>query len=284
MIDADAAVHDETAPVRLERRPVEFRTVAEVNAQGETRQRNWGIAVEAPVEIALNGEPWTVMLATPTHLDDLAIGIALTERVLTSVRGVRGVSASEFLQDISVNVQADDAAIDRGAQRARSLVSSTACGLCGIESLTALQQRHAARRQAVKHVADAAIFTAFEHLPEHQPVNRVTRSAHAAAWCTMDGDIVLAREDVGRHNALDKLVGAMAHGGMLHDEGFIVMSSRCSYELVYKAIVPRSQLLATISAPTSMALTWATALGLPLACRGSDQRIVRFPETSPNAA
>jgi FdhD protein len=242
---------------------------------------SWGIAVEAPIEIALNGTPWTVMLATPADVEDLAIGLAITERVLRDAQAVRQVVVSEYLHDISVNLMVPDDQIDTRVVRSRSLLSSTACGLCGLESLAELHGR-AARHEytAGESVDDAAVLRAFAALPAHQPMNQSTRSVHAAAWCLPDGEIVLVREDVGRHNALDKLIGALARAGRLSTPGFVLMSSRCSYELVYKAAAANTRLLATISAPTTMALEWSAALSLPLACylRGAaGDRVVRFP-------
>lgn len=263
----------------VERAAYERREVAADDVDGSSRRVSWGIAVETPVQVSLNGEPWTVMLASPADLEDLAIGLAVTERVLLDHRAVERIVISEFLNDIALDITVGANAIDRNAQRARSLVSSTACGLCGIESLAQLQQRTAAvRGESRITVTDASLRRAFASLHMHQPVNEVTRSVHAAAWCTLDGDISLAREDVGRHNALDKLIGALARAHRLDEPGFIVMSSRCSYELVYKAATANTQLLATISAPTSMALSWARALNLPLACHAGRGSIVRFDE------
>ncbi len=270
----------------------ERRAVAVSNAHGGThgdaQSVTWGIAVEAPVEIALNGTPWTVMLATPADLADLAVGLALTERVLRDAAAVTDVVMSEFLHDISVNIVVPESALDMTAVRSRSLLGSTACGLCGLESLAQLHAR-GATGNAERHdadVSDAAILRAFAELPAHQPINAATRSVHAAAWCNVSGDIELVREDVGRHNALDKLVGALARRGALTTPGFVVMSSRCSYELVYKASVARTLLLATVSAPTTMALEWSAALQLRLACRvggDSNARVVRFPVEETNA-
>lgn len=250
-------------------------------ADGSATPATWGIAVEAPVAITLNGLPWTVMLATPADLEDLTVGIALSERVLRDPTAVLSVDVSHYLQDVSVDLVVHESALDRDAMRARALVSSTACGLCGIESLAQWHQRVGDVAPHRITIADASIAAAAAALPRHQALNAITRSVHAAAWCTTDGQIALVREDVGRHNALDKLVGALARGGRLQDVGFIVMSSRCSYELVYKAVTANAQLLATLSAPTSLALTWARTLALPLTCvtpdRGAGISIVHFP-------
>ena len=238
----------------------------------------WGIAVEAPVEIAINGTPWTVMLATPADVEDLAVGIAVSERVLQDHSAIGTIVVSEFLHDISVNLTVPADALDVSAMRGRSLLGSTACGLCGLESLAAMRPRneHAENTAQAQPIADSAILAAFAALPALQPLNNATRSVHAAAWCMPTGDVSIVREDVGRHNALDKLIGALARSSRLGEPGFIVMSSRCSYELVYKAAAAGASILATISAPTSLALEWSVALGVPVVCRGPGQQIVRF--------
>lgn len=311
----------------------------EVQLGADGAGATWGIAVECAVEITLNGAPWTVMLATPADLRDLAMGLAITEHVLRDASAVRDVTIARLGSDVSVDLHVDEDALDRSALRARSLPGGTACGLCGIESLAALHARrprpgdsaysHAngdraqsrsgdsaysatetvgdsayspgsasmhchhdgpeSRTIASMHchqlggVPDDAIARAFAALPAWQPLNTATRSVHAAAWCDLSGTILLAREDVGRHNALDKLVGAMAQGRMLAAPGFIVMTSRCSYELVHKASITGAGLLATVSAPTSMALQWSAALGLPLASRAG-ARVVRFTTEGARAA
>lgn len=250
---------------------------------------SWTIAVESPVEIVLNGAPWTVLLASPTDLDDLAIGVALTEGVLRDAASVEHVDVAEFLHDVQVRLTMREDALDREAIRSRTLASNTACGLCGIESLAQLQGRARPARAAllngadVAPVSDEALLRAFGALAQFQPLNRATRSVHAAAWCTPSGEIVVAREDVGRHNALDKLIGAMARHDWLAADGFIVMTSRCSYELVYKAALTGARTLATISAPTSMALEWSNALALPLVCCSAGQPVVRFPTKTSGA-
>jgi FdhD protein len=248
---------------------------------GSAEVSTWGIAVESPVQIALNGTPWTVMMASPCDLEDLAIGLAISERVLRDVRAATDVTVAGFLNDITVDLIVAEDQLDRRTWRARALIGSTACGLCGLESLADLQQRPRTRRSHVGDapITDAAILAAFSALPSHQPINHATHSVHAAAWCEPTGTILLVREDVGRHNALDKLLGALARQDMLESPGFIVMSSRCSYELVAKAVSANTMLLATVSAPTSMALEWSRALALPLVCRlggSTDGRIVHF--------
>lgn len=248
-----------------------------VQLEGAAPAQPWGIAVEAAVELRVNGTPWTVMLATPNDLEDLAVGLALTERLVADPDAVTSIAVTSWLGDFAVDVTVSGNA---PIPRPRTIAGNTGCGLCGLESLAAFRASlPVARPHAGAHppVTDAAIHAAWDALPAHQPVNRETHSVHAAAWCAVDGSIVLVREDVGRHNALDKLVGALARSGTLGTPGFVAMTSRCSYELVAKAAVARALLLATISAPTTLALAWSEVLDVPIACAGPGRRVVRFP-------
>jgi FdhD protein len=244
--------------------------------RGTDSNAAWGIAVETPIEIGINDVPWTVMLATPADLEDLAIGLAFTERIIASVDAVERIDVAEYLEGIAVNLTVPRHQVDESARRSRLLEGRTGCGLCGVESLAALRRSPSAAARPVVPITTAAIHAAFARLPEFQPINKKTRSIHAAAWCATDGRIEVCREDVGRHNALDKVIGTTLRGKPSSDAGFIVMSSRCSFELVYKAAAGGASLLATISAPTSLALEWADALHLPLACRGSESEIILF--------
>src|SRR5262249_55468011 len=151
------------------------------------------------------------------------------------------------------------------------------CGLCGVEALAALPNRPADSTATRARFDGRAVAVAFDALAARQPLNLDTHSVHAAAWCAPDGSIDVVREDVGRHNALDKVVGALARADRLDADGFVVMTSRCSFELVYKAALTRAAALATISAPTSLALDWSAALRLPVLSRGADGAIVEFP-------
>lgn len=239
----------------------------------------WSLAVETPVEIRLNGAPWTVMLATPADVEDLAVGLALTEQCVSEARAIEEIAVSSWLGDVSVDLRVrDDGLHDAG--RTRTLVGNTGCGLCGLESLAAFRARldQDGHRAPSGTITDGAIQAAWAALPALQPLNGATRSVHAAAWCRPDGTVDLVREDVGRHNALDKLIGARARGPAPDAPGFVVMTSRCSYELVYKAAIARAMLLATISAPTTLALTWSETLGVPVAVSGPGGHVVRFPQ------
>lgn len=257
-----------------------------VSIAGRSEGREWGIAVESPVEIRVNGAAWTMMLATPTELEDLAVGLALTEQLVRDPAAISAIRLSSWLGEYTVDLEIPSPLPNR---RGRALAGVSGCGLCGLESLAAFRaglDDSWARPVAdgAGEISDEAIRSAWAALPERQPINRETHSVHAAAWCSPDGRIEQVREDVGRHNALDKLVGARARGGHHGSAGFIVMTSRCSYELVAKAAVGRALLLATISAPTTLALAWSETLGLSLASAGPGRQVVRFPKEAAHAA
>ncbi|MEQ8349405.1 MAG: formate dehydrogenase accessory sulfurtransferase FdhD [Sneathiellaceae bacterium] len=242
----------------------------------------WGIAAEVPVEIGLNGRPWTVMMATPADLEDFATGIAVTEGLLADPRAIQGIAMVARDRGIALDLQVDPAAL--AALPARSLEGRTGCGLCGLERLSQLAAPQAgAAPPALPDLA--AVARAFAALEAAQPLNRATRSVHGAAFCAPDGAIRLVREDVGRHNALDKLLGALLRGGLDPAAGFVAMTSRCSFELVQKAARVRVPLLATVSAPTGLALEVAARAGLTLVARGPQGTLVAFDpdEGAPDA-
>lgn len=258
-----------------------------LSSSGPTEPGTWQLAVETPVQITVNDLPFTVMLATPAALADLAIGLLLTGQVIESVEQIHDLDVALGLAEAQVRVRTAPGAVRAERVGHRAGPGTSGCGLCGIETLAQLETRVMRSPAPRPPVTDDAVCHAWATLPSWQPLNAETRSVHAAAWCTSDGEITLAREDVGRHNALDKLVGAMAMQRRLGEAGFVVMSSRCSYELVAKASFTNASLLATISAPTTMALHWARTLALPVvsAIRHADAfAVVRFDQGEPSGA
>ncbi len=237
---------------------------------------SWGIAEEVPVEIGFNGRAWTVMIASPTDLEDLAVGLAVSEALIDAPGDISAIDTRVYPEGIAVDLQVDPSHLRTESLRRRALDGRTGCGLCGVETLADAVRRPASARGGRQTISRAAVERAFETLPSHQVLNRETRSAHAAAWVQPDGSIELVREDVGRHNALDKLVGALAVQDRLGEPGFIVMSSRCSFELVCKAAHTGASLLATVSAPTGLALDLAEELDLRLACLGPSGEVAMF--------
>ena len=222
------------------------------------------LAIEAPVAIEINGLGYAVMMATPADFADYALGFCLSEQLVSAPDQIVSVNAAEVPLGgwmLRIQLAATDAA--PLMERARLRLSEGSCGLCGIESLEQVL-RPLPPVTARLVVEDAAIFRAVAALPALQPLSRATRAAHAAAFCDPDGTIRLVREDVGRHNALDKLLGAMAHAGFGAGEGFIVLTARCSFELVQKAVLAGCPLLVTISAASTLAADQAESHGLRL--------------------
>lgn len=222
------------------------------------------IAQEVAVAIELDGVGFAVMMATPHDLEDFVVGLLLAENEIASADDLASIDVATV--DVGVIVRADRRRPDPVAvlERMRPRTTDSACGLCGRDSLDrALLPLPAVTAQSR---ADAtALFAAAGTLRDHQPLNRATGAVHAAALADATGAILLVREDVGRHNAFDKLIGAMARGKIGWDGGFAMLSSRCSFELVDKAVRSGCPLLATISAPTSLALDRAADAGLTLA-------------------
>lgn len=263
------------------RQPMVNRQVIALNRSGSA---TWGIAVETPVEIGINGSSWTVMMATPTDLEDLAVGLLLTERLVYDVHAIEQIDITNCLDGMVIDVIIPASAVNDVVRRRRALEGRVGCGLCGIDALAGLPSPLGVDVGPRVSISGSAVRIAFERLVSLQPLNGATHSVHAAAWCQPSGDIDLVREDVGRHNALDKVIGALARARRTDEPGFIVMTSRCSFELVYKAAATRAGVLATISAPTSLALEWSMTLDLPLLCLGPEGTIIGFAPDAGHAA
>ena len=233
--------------------------------------REW--VPEAPVALEFNGVTYAVMMATPADLDDFVLGFALNEGLAVSPADLGPVDVAEVPEGWIARATLAGPGADRISDRVRARVAESSCGLCGIENLKALAQPlppvapHA-------EIEAAAIFAALAALRDHQPLSRATGAAHAAAHADASGAITATREDVGRHNALDKLVGAMARAGRPLGEGFVLSSARCSYEIVEKAVRAGATSLATVSLPTSLAVERARAAGLSLWVLGRSDSVL----------
>jgi FdhD protein len=221
------------------------------------------VPVEAPIAIEYNGIGYAVMMATPTDLDDFAIGFSLSERIIGAASDVKSIEAVETDLGWLLKIDIAETCVAPMIERVRVRVSESSCGLCGLENLEQVA-RPLPVLDAGPAISDEAIFRAIEALRNHQPLNLATGGAHAAAFCDAEGTILYTREDVGRHCALDKLIGALARDGMTPQSGFFLLSSRCSYELVEKTVIARCPALVTISTATSLAVERARAAGLQL--------------------
>jgi len=226
---------------------------------------------EVPVALEFNGISQAVMLATPADLEDFALGFALSEGIFASAADLHGCEVSASAQGITVHMDVSARSFAGLKARRRTLVGRTGCGVCGTESLEQVL-RPVAPVRADLQVHSSAIARAMRAMSARQTLNQATGSVHAAAWCSADGVVRMLREDVGRHNALDKLIGALAGAGIATGDGFIAVTSRASIEMVQKAAVAGSPLLAAVSAPTLLAVEAARAAGMGLAglVRGDD--------------
>ncbi|HEY1943375.1 MAG TPA: formate dehydrogenase accessory sulfurtransferase FdhD [Roseiarcus sp.] len=221
------------------------------------------IAVEAPIEIAFGGAPYAVMMATPDDLEDFVAGFALTEGIIESIEDIRAVEARSAGEGVRVDVALTGERLSQHFARSRAMAGRTGCGLCGIEDLAHLPKPRAPV-SASAPIAPPAIHAALQGLERAQPLNAETRAVHGAAWSDRDGVVLFVREDVGRHNALDKLIGALARSGVDPASGFIVLTSRCSFEMVAKAAAFGAATLVSVSAPTSLALERAREAGVTI--------------------
>ena len=245
-------------------RPAEGRLY---RPDGTEKALVWQVPEEVPVAIMHNSVSTAVMMATPADLEDFGVGFSLSEGFVTHAAAIRNVVALTVENGFCVDIAVDETALKPRSLRA--LEGRTGCGLCGVEDIADVVK-------PVKQITPAfaldpsAVQKAFADLPARQPMNRINHSVHAAAWVTPEGEIRLVREDIGRHNALDKLLGAVTRGGLDPRSGFVAMTSRCSFELVQKATQFGIAHLVTISAPTGLALHLAQQAGMTLASRSPD--------------
>lgn len=228
--------------------------------------KRWRVPEETPVALIYNGRNYAVMLATPSDLADFAVGFSLTERIVETVDEIESIDLHHDERGVDIRMAVSAKAIERFdvRQQRRNLVGRSGCGVCGIENAEVFFEplpRVSDERLIVPH---AILLKAAGELPAFQPLNEQTHTVHAAAWAASDGAIRFAREDVGRHNALDKLLGAMALGAASTGEGFAVMSSRCSYELVEKAARRGVRAILSVSAPTAFAIRKAREANIAL--------------------
>ena len=247
------------------------------NGRLEPVCRQW--IAEEPVALEYNGLAYAVMMATPQDLEDFATGFALSEGLAASVSEIRDCAVAESELGWIVRTTLDGLGAEQMAERVRTRVAESSCGLCGIENLEAVGRP---LPSVASHPAldQKAIFAALAGLQDFQPLGAETGAAHAAAWADRSGTIRCAREDVGRHNAMDKLIGAMARAGSAISEGFVLSTARCSYEIVEKAVRSGATTLVTVSLPTSMAVERATVAGLSLWCLARNDSVLLVNDAS----
>jgi FdhD protein len=216
-----------------------------------------------PVNLVYGGIPFAVMMASPSDLDDFALGFSLTEGIIQAPDDIRGVRIEPEEKGLKVSIDLTPDRLHDHLARRRVLSGRTGCGLCGIDDFDALPHARLLSGPAPS-VSLTAIRAALGALDSEQALNERTHAVHGAAWADMDGILLCVREDVGRHNALDKLIGALCRAGTKPDSGFVIVTSRCSFELVEKVAAFGARTLIAISAPTSLALERARHLDITL--------------------
>lgn len=221
------------------------------------------VIAETPVALVYNGISHVVMLATPTDLEDFALGFSLSEGLADSPRDIQDIEIVPVSAGIEVRIAIGARCFARFKDTRRQLAGRTGCGLCGVDSL-AQAMPPVGQVPNTLTVQPAALERAIAELTKRQPLHQATGGVHAAAWVAADGAVRRVREDVGRHNALDKLLGALATQHDQRGAGFIVITSRASHELVHKTVRCGIELLAAVSAPTSLAVAQAGLAGLTL--------------------
>ncbi len=238
----------------------------------------WQLANECPLALVYHQRNYAVMLASPQDLTDFAYGFSISERVVSEASEIKSVRAEPNVLGIDLHMEIDQARLERLdlTQRRRHLVGASGCGLCGLDNA----DQFLAKLPKVAAVTPSkdAMERAMAAFSSHQKLNQQTHSVHGAAWVSLEGDIVAVREDVGRHNAVDKLLGARARAALAGEafpDGFLMVSSRCSFEIVEKAARHGVGALLSISAPTALALDKAEEAGLRLYARAPDG-IARF--------
>ena len=221
------------------------------------------LAEETPVAIVYDAASYAVMMATPCDLEDFALGLSLTEGVIASPEEIEAVEVAPGELGIEARVWLKPGRRQALAERRRRLVGPTGCGLCGIDSL-AEAARTPPRVEAALTLSAADVLAAVEALSGAQALGRRTRAAHAAGFWSPAAGLVAVREDVGRHNALDKLAGALARAGVEGADAAVVLTSRVSVEMVQKTAVIGAGVLVAVSAPTTLAVRTAEAAGITL--------------------
>jgi len=221
------------------------------------------IAAEVPVALTYNRISHVVMMATPADLEDFALGFSLTEGIIGGKNDLLSVRVLPRDGGIEVAMTITEPWFDRLATQRRNLTGRTGCGLCGAERIEQALRYPAPVGDSLR-ISHQAVQKALAGMQAQQPLQAVTGATHGAAWCDVEGSILLLREDVGRHNALDKLIGALTRQGFDPHQGFVLVSSRASYEMVYKAAAVGMELIVAVSAPTTLAIEFAERCGLTL--------------------
>ena len=243
------------------------------------------IPEETAIALTYNGGTYAVMMATPQNLRDFAIGFSLSEGIVQSPDDIRSLDIVDLDDGIELRMWLAQPRADRLNERRRHIAGPTGCGICGIDSI-AEAIRPAAIVAQGRGFSSQEVMTAMQSIPPLQTINIETRAVHAAAFWMPGRGTVALREDVGRHNALDKLAGALAQGKISTDQGMVLLTSRVSVEMVQKTAAMGAPVMVAASAPTALAVRMADAAGITLAAiaRGDGFEIFTHPGRITSAA
>lgn len=233
------------------------------------------VAEETAIALVYNGISHVVMMSTPNDLHDLALGFSLSEKIINNASEILDISAVKQELGIELNITVTSRAMWQLKQQRHNMTGRTGCGLCGAESLQQAMKSNLIKTidvdrtesppRELSKTTNQAIQKALASLQAHQPLQQQTGAVHGAAWCNENGSIKLIREDIGRHNALDKLIGALCISDItINHSSFLLISSRASYEMISKAQVMGITLVVAVSAPTALAITIAKNSGMTL--------------------
>lgn len=219
---------------------------------------------EAAVAISYNGTTHAVLMATPADLEDLAVGFSITDGIVDDLATIEDIVVATYDLGLDVQIRVRDDIASRLAARRRSMAGPVGCGMCGLESLEAATRRPPTVESSIAFSC-STVTEAARSLVVGQALNKATAAVHAAGFFRPGEPVSFVREDVGRHNALDKLIGGLLRAGIAPSTGGLIVTSRVSVELVQKAAVAGSELLAAVSAPTALAVRTADETGITIA-------------------
>lgn len=245
-----------------------------------TAVANRMVPEETPVAFSFAGTTHAVMMASPADFEDFALGFSLTEGIIADPQEIETIEVEDHGAGIDIQIRLKDQANTRFEARRRRLAGPVGCGLCGIESIEEAM-RSVDAVGASKLTLDAEdIVRSVKQLSKVQPLHQETGAVHAAGFYVPGKGVVMAREDVGRHNALDKLAGALAKAGIDGASGAVVVTSRVSVEMVQKTAAIGSAFIIAVSAPTALAIRTADEAGMTLVAlvRGEDFDVFTHPD------
>ncbi|EKF19382.1 formate dehydrogenase accessory sulfurtransferase FdhD [Nitratireductor pacificus] len=264
----------------MTRLPATARVTRTARRTGGTAVAARAVPEEMPIALSYGGTTHAVMMATPADLEDFALGFSITEGIVATAEEIESIEVQELGAGIDLQIRLRDKANKRFEARRRRLAGPVGCGLCGIESIDEAMRAVPAVGDDGFILSSGDITRAVTQLSTHQKLHNETGAVHAAGFYVAGKGIVAAREDVGRHNALDKLAGALARAGVDGASGAVVVTSRVSVEMVQKAASMGAPLIAAVSAPTALAIRTAEAAGMTLVAlvRGEEFDIFTHPE------